>query len=563
MKRDRNADAAVQRGRDAFQRHAWGEAHTQLAAVDAVSALDVDDLERLAIATYLTGKDEIADELWVRAHNEHVRSHNVPRAARCTFWLVLDLFTRGEVARANGWLTRGQRLFDETQIDCVERGLLLVMVGRLTITRGDMRSATQTAHETLAMSRRFDDRDFDVFARLVLAQALARTGKTAEATALFDELMVAVTVDDVSPISVGIVYCAVIGECYQIADVERARAWTSALSGWCEAQPDLVPFRGQCLVHRVEILRLSGAWSKAIEEAERACAWLSQAAARLDAARTEGDLPSFKYPVGAAYYELAEIHRIRGELMTAADAYERASRYGHSPEPGLALLRLAQGRSKIAEATARRLLVQSQSRIRRANTLAACVEIMIAVGDLPAARSAADELGAIAAAANAPLLRARAAQWTGAVLRAEGNARAALGQLRAAWAAWQEIDAPYEAACVRASIGLACRDLLDEDGASLEFDAARRVFQRLAAAPDVARMSKLMGNAASAAGAALTAREVEVIGLVATGKTNRGIARQLSISKRTVDRHVSNILMKLELPSRSAATAYAYEHGLV
>ena len=249
--------------------------------------------------------------------------------------------------------------------------------------------------------------------------------------------------------------------------------------------------------------------------------------------------------------------------MTAADAYERASRYGHSPEPGLALLRLAQGRSKIAEATARRLLVQSQSRIRRANTLAACVEIMIAVGDLPAARSAADELGAIAAAANAPLLRARAAQWTGAVLRAEGNARAALGQLRAAWAAWQEIDAPYEAACVRASIGLACRDLLDEDGASLEFDAARRVFQRLAAAPDVARMSKLMGNAASAAGAALTAREVEVIGLVATGKTNRGIARQLSISERTVDRHVSNILMKLELPSRSAATAYAYEHGLV
>ncbi|HTJ23885.1 MAG TPA: LuxR C-terminal-related transcriptional regulator [Gemmatimonadaceae bacterium] len=563
MKREAKVDAAVQRGRDAIERHAWGEAYTHLAAADAATALGAGDLERLASAAYLIGKDEIADELWVRAHNEHVRSHDSARAARCAFWLVLDLFTRGEIARASGWLTRGQRLLDETHTDCAERGLLLVMVARVMIERGDFQSAAAAAHETFEMARRFDDRDLDVFARLVLAQTLARTGRIGEATALFDEMMVAITVDDVSPISVGIVYCAVIGACHQIADVGRARAWTSALSRWCEAQPDLVPFRGKCLVHRVEIMRLSGAWSKAVDEAERACTWLSQAAARLDAATREGDLPSFKYPVGAAWYELAEIHRMRGDFTKAADAYERASRHGHSPEPGLALLRLAQGRSKIAEAAARRLLGQSQSRIRRANTLAACVEIMIAVGDLRAARSAAKELGAIAAESSAPLLHACAAQWIGAILRAEGDARAALGQLRAAWSAWQEIDAPYEAARVRVLMGLACRDLHDEDAAALELDAARRVFQRLAAAPDVARVSKLMGDAGSAGGAALTARETEVIGLVATGKTNRAIAQQLSISERTVDRHVSNILLKLELPSRSAATAYAYERGLV
>ena len=233
----------------------------------------------MACAAYLTGKDDIADELWVRAHSEHVRSHDLPRAARCTFWLVLDLFTRGEIARASGWLSRGQRLLEQSRDDCAERGLLLVMAARLDIARGDLQSASALARETVDIAARFADRDLDVFARMVLAQALARIGRIGEATALFDETMVAVTVDDVSPISVGIVYCAVIGACHQIADVERARAWTSALSRWCEAQPDLVPFRGKCLVHRVEIMRLSGAWSKAVEEAEHACAWLSEAAA--------------------------------------------------------------------------------------------------------------------------------------------------------------------------------------------------------------------------------------------------------------------------------------------
>jgi DNA-binding NarL/FixJ family response regulator len=557
------ANGAQGRGREAFERHVWGEAYAQLAAADGVAPLDVDDLERLACAAYLTGNDEIADEVWVRAHTEHVRSHGLARAARCTFWLVLDLFTRGEMARASGWLSRGQRLLEQNRDDCAERGLLLVLAARMAMARGDLQSATATARETVDVAARFDDPDLDVFARLVLAQALARNGRIGEATALFDEIMVAVTVDDVSPISIGIVYCAVIGACHQIADVERARAWTSALSRWCESQPDLVPFRGKCLVHRVEIMRLSGAWSKAVEEAKHACTWLSQAAARLDAATSEGDLPSFKYPVGAAYYELAEIHRMRGEFAAAAEAYERASRHGHSPEPGLALLRLGQGRLKAAEAAARRLLAQSQSWTARANVLAACVEVMIAAGDLPTARSGAEELAAIAAESTAPLLRALAAQSMGAVLRAEGDARAALAQLRAAWSAWQHIDAPYEAARVRVMLGLVCRDLLDEDGAALELDAARRVFQRLAAAPDIARVSKLMGSSASLAERPLTAREVEVIGLVATGKTNRAIAHQLSISERTVDRHVSNILMKLELPSRSAATAYAYEHGLV
>jgi len=562
LKRDPKL-SGLEQGRDAFERRAWADAYEHLAKADADAPLAGDDLDRFAAAAYLIGKDEIADELWIRAHTARLQVHDVPRAARCMFWVVVDLFTRGEVARASGWLTRGQRLLEDSRADCPERGLLLVMAARLMIARGELPSAVATARETVDMARRFDDRDLDLFARLVLAQSLARLGRIDEAAALFDEMMVAITVDDVSPISVGVVYCAVIGACQQIADVERARAWTSALSRWCESQHDLVPFRGKCLVHRVEIMRLSGAWSKAIEEAQHACTWLSQAAARLDAGAREGDLPSFKYPVGAAYYELAEIQRMRGEFAAASDGYARASQHGHSPEPGLALLRLAQGRLKAAEAAARRLLAQSQGPIARANVLAACVEIMIAAADPVSARSAAEELGSIARDSNAALLRALSAQSIGTVLRSEGDARAALVQLRSAWSAWQEIDAPFEAARVRVLLGLVYRDLHDEDGAALELDAAHRVFQRLAATPDVARVSKLMASSASAAGPSLTAREVEVIGLVATGKTNRAIAQQLSISERTVDRHVSNILVKLELPSRSAATAYAYEHGLV
>ena len=551
---------SLQRGRESHARQAWGEAYAQLSAADRVASLEPEDLERLAAAAYLYGKD--ADDLWARAHHAFLDAGHRERAARCAFWLVLDLLARGEQARANGWRARALRLLEEGRCDCAECGLVLVLLARQDLKLGDITGAHDHARRAVELAQRFEDPDLRVFSRLILGQTLARRGDAGDAATLFDEIMVAVTVGDASPMAVGIVYCAVIDTCHALFDFARAREWTAALSRWCGAQPDLVVFRGQCLVHRAELVRLHGAWSQALAEAEQACSWLTQAISQLETPADAHKLSAFKYPVGPAFYQVAEIHRLRGDFAKAHAAYRQASEYGHPPDPGLALLRIAQGRPDAATAAIRRVLQEPQNRPKRASVLAACVEIMIAVSDLPSARAAADELAAIAREGNAPYLRALSAQATGNVLLSEGDAHAALAALRIAWMGWQEMEAPWEAARVRVLLGLTCRALDDEDAAELEFEAAQRVFQRLMAAPDVARVTMLQSSLASAAAGGLTRRERQVVALVATGQTNRAIAQALALSERTVDRHVSNILTKLDLPSRSAVTAYAYAHGL-
>ncbi|HEU4722749.1 MAG TPA: helix-turn-helix transcriptional regulator [Gemmatimonadaceae bacterium] len=547
----------VRKGRGAFALRRWAEAYSRLSAADLVAPLRIDDLERLAAAAFLTGRDEVYAELWVRAHQVCLRAHDVPRAARFAFWIALDLMLNGERARAGGWIARARRLLDEAGDDCPERGLLLAVSARLALHESRTDDSLEDARRALAIADRFDDPELRVFALLTNAQVRALTGNAAEAAPLFDEVMVAVTVGEASPVALGVVYCAVIGACHQVFDVARAREWTSALTHWCAREPDLVPFRGQCLVHRVEVIRLSGAWTQAMAEADRACAWMLLTADRLSP--QEAIPRSFTYPIGAAFYELAEAQRLRGELTEAEESYRKASRFGSSPEPGLALLRLAQGRPKAAETALRRLVEQRQSTRARAATLAAVVEIALAVRDVAWAREAAAELAAMARSLGADFLRALAAETLGDVLLADGDARASFAPLREAWTTWQELEMPYHAARVRVQLGLACRALGDEEAASLELDSARRVFERLDAQPDLARVDAL----ARRSGHRLTPRETEVIGLVARGETNRDIARRLSISERTVDRHVTNILMKLALPSRSAATGYAYEHGLV
>jgi DNA-binding CsgD family transcriptional regulator len=528
--------------RDAFARKAWNDAYSGFRAADEGRALDAEDLERLAVCAYMAGKEEASGEAWARAHSEWRQRRDVRRAARCTFWLALDLMIRGERAQAHGWLARTQHLFDEGADGCAEEGLLLVLAARLRLHEKDIDGAHDAACRAIGLARRFNDSELEVFSRLILAQVVATRGDAAAAAALFDEIMVAVTVGDVTPIGIGTVYCAVIEGCHALLDLGRAREWTEALSRWCAAQPDLVAFRGTCLVRRVELLRLAGAWSEALGEAERACAW-----------RT-----------GAAFYELAELHRLRGTFAEADIAYRHASEYGHAPEPGLPLLRLTQGQRAAAQAAIRRALGEPQPPHRRAAVLAACVEIMIDGADLQTARAAADELAAMTASSEARYLRALSAQATGSLLIAERDAAGALKWLRQAWMDWQDVEAPWEAARVRVLLGVACRAVGDEETAQLEFDAARRVFKRLGAAPDLARVSTLLrAPCAASVDGILTARERQVLALLATGLPNRAIADALAISGRTVDRHVSNILTKLDLPSRSAATAYAYQRGLV
>ena len=536
------------RGRESFGRRAWADAFAELSAADREAPLEPEDLERLATAAYLAGSDDDSVEVWERAHHELLRRGDVLRAARCVGWLVFVLLNGGEFARAGGWLARARRLLDEGQRDCAEQGHLLVPEAFQRAFAGDWPNAYAIAGQAAEIGDRFADIDLVTLARNIQGRALIGQGKTVEGMTLLDEVMVAVMADEVSEIVAGAVYCSVIEACQEVLDLRRAQQWTAALTHWCDSQPDLVPFSGHCLVHRAEIMQLHGAWPDALEAAQQASERLLQRA---------------QPAVGAAFYQQAELHRLRGEFAQAEAAYHQASRWGLEPQPGLARLRLVQGQVDAAAAAIRRVVDAARHRVARSRLLPAHVEIMLAAGDVHAARSAADELSEMADDLDAPLLRALAAQAQGAVLLLEGDAQAALGALRQAWTAWQELEVPYEDARVRVLIGLACRELGDEESAEMELNAAHWVFQELGAVPDLGRAQALSRKAAAKRAGGLTARELEVLRLVATGKTNRSIAADLFLSEKTVARHVSNIFTKLGLSSRAAATAYAYEHDLV
>jgi DNA-binding CsgD family transcriptional regulator len=535
------------RARGAFENHAWTQAYETFRAADLEEPLVLADLERLALAAQLLGQDDDAIEVLGRAHKEAIGGGDQVGAARQAFRLGMILANRGDMAVAGGWLGRAARLVEESGIDCVERGYVLVPQGLGQLDGGDPAGALATFEGIAAIAERFGDVDLDTMSRLGRGRALIDMTEVQRGVALLDDAMLAVTAGEVSPVIAGIVYCASIEAFQAIFDLRRAQEWTDALRAWCDAQPDLVPFRGRCLVYRAELMQLHGAWPEAIDEARRAQEWLSR--------------PPPEPAVGEAFYQQAELHRLRGEHSEAEAAYREASQWGRRPEPGLALLRLAQGRLKAASAAIGRAVDEVLDEVARARLLEPQVEISLALGDRPAAREAADRLSRIAALANAPFLTAIAGRAHGAVLLAEGDARTALGALRGASVTWQQFEAPYEAARVRALIGVALRQLGDVDSAELEFEAARRVFRGLGATPDLARLDAMAG-AVNTSPSGLSAREVEVLRMLAAGKTNRAIAAELGISERTVDRHVSNIFTKLDVSSRSAATAYAYEHGL-
>ena len=544
----------VEQGHAAYQRRAWPEAFSHLSTADHASALGPADLDVLATTAYLVGRDELADELVARAHHGWLEVDAPDRAARQACWLGLQLLLRGEGVRAGAWYARAAELVDGR--DLPERGFLLVPEVLRAIDEREAAEALAISLEIVDLGDRFGELDLQAFGRLLRGQAFIAADRIAPGMESLDEAMVAVSADGVSPLATGIVYCAVIEACSAVFDLRRAREWTTALSHWCDAQPGLVPYRGQCLVHRAEIMQLQGSWPEAVDEARQACTLLDGRPA-----------------IGMAYYQLAELHRLRGEFVDSERCYREASRWIATPQPGLALLRLAQNRVEAAAAASRRAVADITEPVERGRPLphpgphhpellSAHVEIMLADGDAVAARSSADELERISGLLDAPLVRALAESAAGACLVAEGDGNAALARLRNAWREWQQLDAPYESARVRVLTAKAHRLLGEPEPAEMELEAAGWVFQKVGAAPDLQRVREVSRRTTTRAEGPLTARETDVIRLVATGMTNRAIGNELFVSEKTVSRHLSNIFAKLGLASRAAATAYAYEHGL-
>lgn len=540
--------ASLTLGRDAFERQSWTEALSRFTEADRDERLDAPDLEKLATAAYLLGRDAECTEAWTRAHQQYLQEGQVRGAARCAFWLAFTANYMGDVARASGWIARGRRLLDEAGCDCPEQGYLRIPDAVRTALAGNAEGSLSEFTVVREIGRRFGDTTLATIGHIGVGRSLMRLGRVDEGLRLLDETLVSITLGEVAAPMVGVCYCSALDACHETFDLRRAQEWTNAVTRWCESQPELSPYRGQCLVKRAEMMQMRGAWSDAMDEARRACERLSRPPQRA---------------VGHAFYQEAELHRLRGDFASAEEAYRRATQVGRTPQPGLALLRLAQGNVDAAVVSIRGELAEARDDLGRLGLLPAVVEITLAAGDLDTARACADELARSAQVLATPLLRATSAQAMGAVLLAEGDARGALAALRDARALWGEIGAPYPVARTRVLAGLAARALGDEDTAVMELGAARRTFEDLGAATDLSAVERLLRSASAAGDSELSTRELQVLRLIAEGRTNRQIAQTLMISEKTVARHVSNIFIKLGVSTRAAATAYAYEHELV
>jgi len=543
---------SLKQGLASMHQRKWRAAFLHLSAADRAAFLTGDELEALAIAAHLSGNEAHALELLARIHQTHLDAGNVRRAARFAFWLGFIALNEGQHAQSNGWLARASRLLEEQEA-CSEHGYLLIPAGIFAARGGEIQEAIAAFVRAGQIGKRFADNDLMTMALNGHGRALIRGGEHEKGNKLLDEAMVAVIAGEVSPIVAGGMYCSVLESCHETRDLRRAQEWTRALDRWCADQPELVPYRGHCLLHRAELLQFRGSWREALVETQSARDRLSQ--------------PTPKPALAAAFYRTGDIHRLLGEFAEAEDAYLSAAKLGHPAQPGLALLRLAQGRlteaSKSIQSHASRMGVNG-TRLSGAHTelLEACLEIALAEQDLDASRRYAKALRTLATKHKVPLLEAVSACAEGAILLAAGEPRDALRALRRGCTIWAELDAPYPAARARALAARACLALDDCDASALELAAARSSFERLGAKPDLTRLSALSPSPVEN-DSPLTSREIEVLRLVASGAGNRAIAQKLSISEKTVARHLSNIFVKLDLNSRSAATAYAFQHRLV
>ena len=533
------------RAREAFDRRDWVAAYEGLSAgrSDALLAADFADL---ATAAFLVGRHNDCIQALQRAHQAHLDAGNQHAAVRSAFWLAMTLMDRGEYAVASGWISRADRLLETFEQDTVEHGYVLFfrMLGH--ILGGDPITGLDEATTLTVYGRRFGNGDLLAAGLMAQGRCLLYLGRVPEGVRMLDEAMVGVTTGEVSPIFAGHTYCSLIEACQEISDFDRVAQWTTALTTWCDAQVGLVPFTGQCAVHRGQVMRVRGAYEQAIAE-------FDGAAARYLAAGTPA-------PAGLAFAEKGGLLRIRGEYDAAEEAFEQAVGLGHDPQPEHALLSLANGRIDAACAAVRRVLGEPRDPIHRSQLLPGAIDVLVAGNDLAAARPLVDELEAVGDAFDSNSLKAMAGYAVGALALAEDRPEDALEALRAALLRWRELGWPYETARTQVLMGRSLRDLGDEESAAVELGAAARALAALGAIPAAQEVDRLLAPGPLPGG--LTAREAEVLRLVAAGRSNPEIAAALFLSKKTVARHLSNIFTKLNVASRTAAAAYAFDHGL-
>lgn len=524
----------------------WAAVYARLHARDHAE-LAAADLEALADAAWWLSHVEESLAARQRAYAGYVASGD-DRAGAYNAWMLSTEYSfLGRAALASGWLTRAQRCLRD-QAECVEQGFVTFAEIEVAELRGDLDAALALAQRMGEIGRRCGSADVVALAAQAQGRLLVAKGHLSEGFALLDETMCAVIAGELSDLATGWIYCLAVAVCIDRADLRRAAEWNDAAMAWCASLPAGTPFHGLCRVHHVELLGLGGAWQAASVEADRACEEL---------------LAYHPDIAGESFYVAGEIRRRRGDLAGAERAFEQAHALGREPQPGLALLRLAEGKPAAAAAALRSCLATGGwNPLSRARLLAAQVDVALATEDVDAARAAAAELDGIAGPSGAALLDAMAATAAGAVRLAEGQHAAAVERLRYARGRWLELGLPYEAAETRLRIAVVSRATGDDETARLELRAAYAVFEGLGAAAASRAATQGLGEHESAPGG-LTARELDVLRLVAAGKSNRVIAAELVVSEHTVARHLNNIFAKLGVSSRAAATAFAYTHDLV
>lgn len=555
---DAQADS-VEDARALIEQRRWWDAYQMLSRLDSRSALGVQDLKELAVSAFLSGRGTESRHAWLRAYQIHLNGSDPRAAALCAMRIGFGQISTGELAEATGclpasltscsaWVAHASSLLADGD-EGVEHGYLLIPVAyeQIAIT-GDLDTAAADSARAVETARKFGDRDLLVLGLTIQGRAMVRSGSIENGVVHLDEAVMVVEAGEASPSIAGIALSSAIETAWEVFDLHRLGEWTGAFGRWCELQDGMVAFQSRSLTYQATFDGLQGQWDEALDAAAQAC--------------EDRIADSDPAAAASAYYRQGDLARLRGDLQEAELAFREASRRGLDPQPGLALLRLADGDVESAVTSIGRALGETSSPLRRAAMLPAHVEILLAAGNPTAASEGADELQETLNAYRTPFLEAAAHHARGAVLLAEGNPHAALGELRVAARVWAHLGLPYEEARTRCVIAECCRALGDDDSSSLELGIARGIFLALRAEPDLAKVDSLLATQPPSPHG-LTKRELEVLRLLAQGMTNKEIAERLFVAMRTVDSHVSSILTKLGVSTRSAATAFAHRQNLL